>query len=172
LLIRRRASRARGLCRDPSRDWLARSTLRASQLLWRGRRAGVDRSGAPSRAGQHPARRERRQHPCPTLLRARRLFPRWRWSHQLLRSSYCRFGMASQWSGGWKIKSGLYLAFFRRELADFGQVTGRERKSRLAGSLSFGRGRPILWKSGFGRTTLLKRFPGAAAHDFLPRTSM
>ena len=58
--------------------------------------------------------------PRPTLLRARRLLPRWRWSHQLLRSSHCRFGMASELSGGWKIKSGLYLAFFRRELADFG----------------------------------------------------
>ena len=176
LLVRRRAFRSRGLCRDPSRDRLARSTLRASQPLWRGRRAGVDRSGAPSVAERHPARRERRQQPRPTLLRARRLLPRWRGSRQPLRSSHCRFGMASELSGGWKIKSGLYLAFFRRELADFGtgvtHLTWRERKSRLAGSLSFGRGRPILWKSGFGRTTLLKRYLGAAAHDFLPRTSM
>ena len=122
LLIRRRASRARGLCRDPSRDWLARSTLRASQPLWRGRRAGVDRSGAPSVAGRHPARRERRQSPRPTLLRARRLLPRWRWSHQLLRSSHCRFGMASKLSGGCKIKSGLCLGVLPPGMlsADFG----------------------------------------------------
>jgi hypothetical protein len=69
-------------------------------------------------------------------------------------------------------KIGLNVAFIRRELADFGVATGRQRKWRLAGSLSFGHGRPILLKSGFGRTTLLKRFLGAAAHDFLPRTSM